>query len=309
MAEVDKNLFLGTGNIELGEATSTEIRNKHSDVATKLRFLGWNGKDPCCCVILSLSADNERVEGGVLAARGVLETATIQVECNKVWGDADPKVTLHLRLDDAGIFTFSETGLSSDLLPKEQVKHGFYATKEGQAPAPILETDYGEWGIGEFCLRLSAVVSRRSSVEKGILVKWTVLLFPTSKEDMLATHDLAQSPAWPGMVVTVGEMALLPRPVNMWGCPVLPLFLTVTPFENKRTIPEPGELRSAIANIMERGVVPETARTGAALLAKWKKISNNPETMVIKAGPAIWPATPPVPTVSGRHKYARTVTK
>ena len=68
------------------------------------------------------------------------------------------------------------------------------------------------------------------------------------------------------MRVMDGELAVWRRPATKWGCPILPFIMPGAPFEQLARLPASDEIRHVIATIMERGAVPETGRTGAALL-------------------------------------------
>ena len=301
MPELDKNLFAGSADIDSDEARGAEVQNLGNDVSRKLSSSGWNGIEGVGCIGLVLSADNERVERGTLIVRGQLEEEPVRIEANKIWADADENAVLSLKLDKGEIFTFTAAGLTSDILPQENIHHGLYLVREERAPRPVLEGEYEQLGIGNFCLRMTCTIAKSSSVRKGVILKYSILIFPDSKGDMLSTYDLAQSPAWPGMRVMDGEIAMWPRPTTKWGCPILPFFMPGTPFEQLPRLPASEEIRHAVATIMERGVLPETGRTGAALLTKWRKLANNPADLAVKAGPVTWPKTGTPAQVQGKN--------
>ena len=106
---------------------------------------------------------------------------------------------------------------------------------------------------------------------------------------MIGTYELAQSPAWPAMRVIEGVVSMPARAVNLWGCPILPLFLPGTPFKDMFKIPPTEDIKHAIGTVMEKGTVPETGRTGTSLLMKWKKLQNTPDSISAKPGPVSWP--------------------
>ena len=300
MPELDKNLFAGDADLDSDEARGAEVRNLGTDINRKLSNSGWNGVEAVGCIGLVLSTDNERVERGTLIVKGQLEEEPIRIEANKIWEDANKNVMLSLKLNNEDIFTFNATGLTSDILPQENIHHGVVLMREDRAPRPVLEGEYEGLGIGNFCLRMACTISKSSSVRKGVVLKYTVLIFPVSKDDMLATYELAQSPAWPGMRVMDGELAVWRRPATKWGCPILPFIMPGAPFEQLPRLPASDEIRHVIATIMERGVVPETGRTGAALLTKWRKLANNPADLSERAGPVTWPKTRPAAIAQGK---------
>ena len=295
MPPLDKKMFEGEGDFDPEELARGEVSNFKGDATEKLKTFGWDGASKCCSVGLALSMDNKRVDKGVLLVRGLLEDK-IAVEASKIWPEAKNGVTLMMRLRDGSIFTFSEGDLGSDIVDQEQVEHGFYKDREGASPTPILEADLADEGVGQFSLRMTCVLSNNSTVRAGVIVKYTVLLFPESKAALLEHYDLAQCAAWPGLRLAEGYIPMLPRPAKNWGCPTIPLLLPGTPFAVTNTAPSPGELRRAIAAMMAKTVMPETARSGAALTTRWRMLVSNPGELHVRAGELTWPkAGPPAP--------------
>jgi len=287
MPILDKKLFLEEGEIDPEDLAKLVVTNSTSEAAAKLTALGWDGKAKCCSIVLSLSADNLRVDKANFLVRGDL-AGKIVLEANKLWEKADSNVTLVLKLTHGEIFMFSEGDLASDIVAQDAVAHAFYVNKEGRAPAVVLEADYHEWGIGEFSLRATAVLSNNSSAKAGVIVKLTILLFPVSKANLLDRYELAQCSAWPGLRVAEGHLPLFPRPAKPWGCPVLPLLITSG---QGQTAPAEA-LQRAISGLMNKSVETESARTGKALLEKWRKIVAQPQDLTVKSGDLTWPVAP-----------------
>ena len=243
MPQLDKKLYAGVGDFDPEELAKGEVRNFTIDIATKLREFGWNGTSKCCSVGLALSPDNKRVEQGALLVRGNLDDK-LTVEANKIWPEAKSGVRLTLKLRAGELFTFSEGDLGSDIVDQAQVEHGFYKHVEGTTPTPILEADHKEEGIGRFCLRMTCVLSNNSSAKSGVILKYTIVLLPSSKEALLDQYDLAQSAAWPGLRVTDGYLTLIPRPSKNWGCPVIPFIKPGHPWpkwQRRRPLRDSGE--------------------------------------------------------------------
>ena len=174
--------------------------------------------------------------------------------------------------------------------------HGFYKLRDGAGPTPILEEDYKDEGIGNFCLRMPCVLSNNSSVKSGVIVKYTILLFPESKAELLSQYDLAQCAAWPGLRMADGYMPLLPRPKKNWGCPIIPLIKPGAPWEEAGVVPSPEGLRRAVSAMMRKTVTAETARSGPALVTRWRMLASNPGELHTRPGELLWPSTsPPTP--------------
>ena len=304
MPDLDKKLFAGSAEIEQSDVRKIQLNNTTSDVADALRQFNWKG-EACGCITLTLSADNTTVDRGNFVVRGRLVEESLRVEANKIWAEADENVVLALKFPKAEVFSFNERGLSSDILPQEEIQHGFYVIEEERQPTAILEADYADWGIGGFCMRMLCTISKNSSLRAGVVVKFTLFLYPESKDVLLANYELAQSPAWPGMRITEGDIPLLPRPTAPWGCPVLPLIVSGTPLDQLPVQPEIDVLKRTISLIMRKAAMPETGRTGAALLTKWRRLANNPEELTSKSGTTTWPTSEPASATHGKSCFSR----
>ena len=210
---MDKALFVGGESFDGKEIEKGALRNLTSDVAEKLKAFGWLGR-PAGCICLTLSPDNKDVRAGVLAVRGRMEDKELRVDSSKIWPAASADTFLSIRLPAADIFSFNDGGLCSDYVTSAEVQHAVYTNTEGRAPTTLLEADYEEQGIGSFCIRMTCVISKNSSARAGVMLKWTVLLFPEEKERMLELYKGAKSPAWPGLRMTEGELTMLPRPTT-----------------------------------------------------------------------------------------------
>ena len=298
---MDKKLFAGADAYDPEELAKGEVSNFTSDFAIKLKAFRWDGFSKCCSVGLALSPDNRRVEKGVLLVRGNLDEK-LTIEANKIWPEAKSGVGLVLKLRAGELFTFSEGDLGSDIVDQAQVEHGFYKHVEGTTPTPILDADHREEGIGGFCMRMTCVLSNNSSAKSGVILKYTIVLFPSSKEALLDQYDLAQSAAWPGLRVTDGYLPLLPRPGKNWGCPVIPFIKPGGPLEEVTTVPSPEGLRRAIACMMAKTIIAETARSGAALTTRWRLLASNPGELQVRQGELTWPAASISPPELGEYK-------
>lgn len=299
---MDKALFTGGETVNADELKRYEIRNFSSDVTGKLSDSGWRNQ-LAGCVCVTLSTDNQKAEGCYLEVRGTTEEWEIKVDAHKIWSAAESDIFVMLRFPSYEIFKFSEGGLASDLVGQDQIQHGVYQVSEGRNPVPILDADLEERGIGQFCMRMTCVPSARSSARNGVILKFTLLLFPEDKERLGNTYAGATSMAWPGMRISEGEMPILPRPEAGWKCPVLPFTLPGTSFEAGGAVPSGAALRGAIAALMRKSAMPETARTGAAVVAKWKRLASKPEELLINPGPVVWPEAPPAAVESGEYTY------
>jgi hypothetical protein len=126
-------------------------------------------------------------------------------------------------------------------------------------------------------------------VKDGIQIKYTVLLFPVGKEELLRKYDMAQNAAWPGYQVLEGEMPLMVRAPTAWGCPILPLLLTGANLEHQPHLPSGEELRMAISSIIRNSVTVETSKSAKNLMTRWRRLAASPDELVAKKGAVEWP--------------------
>jgi hypothetical protein len=298
MPALDKSLFEGQQEAD-NSLRENEFANFSSDIDNFLKQNGWDEK-AAGCIGLKLSSDNSKVENGIFIVRGVLSEEWTQINAKKVWPDIDGNLALFVRFRDASVFKFSDGGLTSDIIAQEEIEHGVFVVSDGKAPSPVLEASYEEWGIGEFSLRMLCTISKNSSAINGVMVKFTILLYPESKQHLLETYEMAQSAAWPGVRIGEGEMPMIPRPVVKWRCPINPLLMPGAPFSTTQRMPPSNDIRAAVGAIMSRTCLPEVCRTGSAALARWKRIAERTEELAVKPGPIAWPKTGPTPQEQGK---------
>ena len=124
MPELDSALFSGKLRpVTEDDLAKCEINNIGEDITNVLTSFGWEG-EPTACVLLQLTADNERVAAGSLVTRGQADREFI-IDAGKVWQDANMGVTLTIRLPELDSFSFSDRGTASDFLPDEECVHFF----------------------------------------------------------------------------------------------------------------------------------------------------------------------------------------
>jgi hypothetical protein len=297
MAPLDKKLFSGSGDLDPGDYGKLEIRNLTSEIRSRLTEYGWNGEG-AGCVCLCLSADNQRVERGVFATVGKL--GEFKEEAAKIWPNGSNRAILTIKIPGADIFTFSDGGLTSDIVPHDRVDHSLYISQDNGGPTLMLEPEYEEFGIGGFCLRMICGISKNSSAKSGVLIRYTVMLFPMEKEKMVKKYDMAQHTAWPGLKLLDGEIPLLIKTTAAWGSPILPLILTGTSLEQLPQFPSGEELRGAISSIMSGAAAAETSRSASHLLARWKRLAGHPQELVAKKSALDWPNPQPRQQETGK---------
>ena len=287
MPDLDKELFRGGSEVKEEDLAKCEVNNLGEDVTNVLTSFDWEG-GPAACILLQLTPDNERIAAGTLITRG-RDEKEYTLDVSKVWQDANMGITLTIRLPELDSYTFTDGGMTSDFLPDEECIHFFHATKDSGASTPILSANLAQHGIGRFCTRLVCQPAKASSAERGVVIKYTCMLFPAGRGELLQMTEQVSSGSWPGIRLGDGEMPLLPRPSVNWGCPVIPLIRPAIAFSVLGRAPSSPVLKYAIAAIMRKCSGPESSRNAASLQTKWDKAKRNPAAFAEKEVPVTWP--------------------
>jgi hypothetical protein len=296
MPDLDTNIhFGGSENVNPDDLGRAEVHNFSTNIDIALRdIFQWDGK-AIGTVALTLNHDNSKVETGVFVTRGDPNLSEFRAPCDQIWQEAPNDITLAVRITTLNPFIFSDGGLWSDLSPREKFRHHFFDREN----APILD-GYAELGIGDFCLRMVCQPSSKSSGRKGVILKYTILLFPASAESL---SDFAESkfPGFPGLKVGDGHFPMGPAPTAKWRCPIIPLIRPGTPFEENDNAPSSQHLRFAIAAVMRRSRQPDIARSCTSLATKWERIRGNPRELANNLPATTWPQHPPIPEQLGKY--------
>ena len=293
-------MFVGRDKVLETDISNCEVNNVGDAVENVLKDYGWKS-GPVCGVILHLSPDNERISNGTFLTRGS-EDREFRIEAGKLWQDAYMGVVLTVRMQGLDSFSFSDGGMTSDLLPDSETVHFFHEAKEDGAAAPILSAELTAWGLGRFCIRLVCHTSKNSSEEKGVMVKYFVMIFPggRAQPEQMSAH--VTSASWPGIKLGEGEMPMLPRPTRPWGCPVLPMLKPGISFDVLGRAPSSVAMRAAITAVMNRSGAPDVSRSGASLTTKWEKFTKSPATFATTETPVTWPAAEQLPAATGERQ-------
>jgi len=305
MAENTSDPGQGENRILDSDVTRCEVTNRGEAVTDALKDAGWKG-GPVACVLLHLSPDNEKVTRGEFILRGD-DKRDVQWEAHKIWPEADKRIMTTINVPPLDSFTFSDGGLTSDLLEEENVVHFHNLHREGRRPEPLLQADREDRGVGKFCLRIVGHPTKTGS--DGIArVKYTVLLFPEDKDTTLVVSAHVNRAEWPGLKLVDGELPVLPAPTAPWGCPIIPIFIPGQPLEQRPRVPSSAALRAAIAAIMRRCGLPDCSRTGAKVKEKWDKIKRSQAAPPQKQPPTPWPEAS-TPTASQNNVTGKTPRK
>ena len=297
MPNMDRSMFGQLESISNEDIANNEVENIGESVTTVLANHGWKG-EPVGVILLQLSPDNERVASGQFSTRG-RDEREFKMRAEKIWLDADLNVTVTIRMPELDSFVFTDGGLTSDWLPDDEVIHFYHGQQEEGAPRPIVTPTLDEWGIGRFCLRLVCYPAKTCSQEKGVVIKYFIMLYPASRAELTAMSPHTMNASWPGLKLGEGELALLPKPSSNWGCPAVALLRPAVPFSQLPKAPSSATLRHAIACIMRRCGAPDVSRGAQSLTAKWERFRNTPTSFATREAPLMWPQAARPPAAAG----------
>ena len=289
MPPLGRGFFRGTEQIDGLDLAKAEVTNHKESVDAAVRLFELTNQ-AFGCVVLSLGADNKLITDGKFVTRGNLEERTFKLDCATLWQDADLNTTLTVRFPTANNFTYGEGGLWSDFIPDSEVIHYYHLQSEDRPPAPLLNADLAEWNIGKFSARMICQISKASTVAAGVIMRYQIFLYPGTPGELMLMGEAAKSGAWPGIKAAEGEFPLVPVASKRWQCPIIPLILSGTPFQQLAVAPSSERMRAAINAIMQKAAVPEGSKSLAALLAKWENMRRLPEAN-IKPPAVTWPST------------------
>ena len=282
-----KSLFSGSGEPNPTDLGNAEISNFHTSVDGRLREqFKWKGK-LAGAVGLVLSPDNTKVINGVFLLRGSTGFKEIRLPCNRIWHGCTGDVTLAINMPSADLFRFDDGGLISNYVSSASISHSFH-NADGTM---VLADERTRLNMTDFSIRMICELSGTSDGRRGIVLKYSILIFPASWAEMQENPD-SRFGSYPGIRIVEGTFPLIPRPSSPWGCPVIPFILPGAPFEELATAPTGRKLREAIAAIMRRTATPATLRHGGEVVARWDHVRTHPREL---EGPltipqVTWPA-------------------
>jgi hypothetical protein len=282
-AELDKRWFSGQDDLPEIIAENVEASSFGRALNATLGKNGWDGKT-AAGVGLELSSDNRAVKSGQFFLRGPLSGEQGQIQASKLWERAAADAVAIFKFPHGGEFDFSGGSLASEYLEGEAVKLAI--ERSGQQVPP---EEWQQIGITPFSLRLIAYLDKLSN-KNGPKVKFNLLFFPASREQMDELADAVQGPAWPGVKILEGHAALFPKaPQEGWGCPIYPILCTSTKFEAAPNLPASHEIRYAIAKIMATARLPVPCANQGTMRRKWAQIQADPEAYEERTPAVVWP--------------------
>ena len=298
MAPLEPRWFTGEEGVPELFAENLEVASFGYPVAAVLGKNGWDG-ELVVSVGLELSPDNRRVARGQVVMRGALSKEPAILQAHKLWETADKEVAAHITFPQAAEFDFANGTLTSEYLTSAGIK--VVISKNDQV---VMPTDWKAHGVGNFCLRLVLNVAKpAASNGQKPAIKFSLLFFPHTHQEMLEWSDIVNEPGWPGVKILEGKAQLFPAaPTGSWGCPIYPLFCTGSRFETAPNLPSPAEMRFVIASIMLTARAPNSYSSHSTLKRKWGKILADGDEYVERLPLTTWPPAPSPPVTMGKHK-------
>ena len=277
-------------------------------------FLEAHGWDQWAAGVvgLKLSPDNSKVMAANLALVGNWQEDPMHIQAKKLWTDAPENLSLEVTLNNLSIFRFAAGDMWSGFVASDSTLHKFVETAEGGNREPSDE-ELSNWGISDFSLKAVCSLAKTCSARWGIWLSTTVLIFPGGEEELLQTLPEAVDPAWPGLRLVDGEIAVLPAagrgkgPLSgkAWGSPIAPAIQPGSPWEETPGTLTAAEASMAIGELLNMGCLPDTSVAVDSLKRKWEKFIKNPRDMKRRKPERTWPATATAVAAAAAAKKGR----
>ena len=286
--------FKGNGELQLSHWKTLEVCNSADGPRRLLER--WSGSIVGYCVA-KLANDNKSVSNVSFHLGGTLfEDEDLKLNCSKFWNVPD-NLTLAIPCLDTAVFSFSNGGLTSDLVDSSRFQVHWF--RDG---VPLSPEERAETGILGFSLRFHALPEQ--SVTSGTWANLTVVLYPLPKAMLLEGHGLCTRPNFPGLrlfsskVFQIGFNSAKAFPDIEWGCPLVPAVMTGSDWDDLPFCPSSEELRSKLAATL-RNVCPADIKKSPADLKKaWDDLKANGEANLrntLSSLKFIWPVPPASP--------------
>jgi hypothetical protein len=295
MAPLDKKWFTGSGDLPGIVTDNLLVASLGQPVNATLGRNGWDGRT-VAGVGLELSPDNTTVRRSQFYMRGNLSQEPGIFQASKLWEKASKDISVKIVFPTAGEFEFAGGSMASEYLDADMVK--IQCEKDGQ-PVPV--ADWPRYGIKTFVMRLVAYLDKMSN-KTGPKIKYTLLFYPETVDEMLKIGDEVQGPAWPGIKVLEGQADFFPlAPERAWGCPIYPM-LAPGGGERPSRVPSGDQLRYAIAKVLGTARLPVPCTSAATLRKKWQKIEEDQEQYEERIPTVTWPEVDEPEVDTGKWK-------
>ena len=217
-------------------------------------------------ITADISQDNSKVLRTRIHARGALYTELPKTfKSEKFFKFASYIFTLSNL--EADLFSF-QSGLSSNLVDGSSFHFSFKKNPREEAAS---HEELEALGFRGFSLKLSL------RPESELWMKFTLLLFPLSREELLTRFPFGDDEKFPALKLDGGQCRMCPSqedvlPEMRWGMPILPILISSTPFSQSSSYPASRDLRVGVAALLRRARKPEVKRDLEALEIRWTEI-------------------------------------
>ena len=296
MPDIELGAFTGKEDVLNEEwATLTTAGPGQQAVEEFLESFGWDQK-AAGVVNVKLSPDNTKVMAARFTLAGKWQEEATRIQAKKLWPELEENVIMEVTLDNLSLFRFSEGEMWSEFLVGDALPHRFIMT--GEDARVMTDEELAEKGVGEFCLRAVFGLAKTCSTRWGIWVSTNIMIYPESEEAMMDLSLAAKDPAWPGIRLSDGDVAVLPAAgrgkaplaVKAWGCPIAPAIQPGALWSNAVGPLAGGEVVKAVGGLLNTGCLVESSVASESLRKKWEKVQRAPGDLRRKPAEKTWPA-------------------
>ena len=226
---------------------------------------GWNG-GMAAITVAEIENTDRRVLNVSIHTKGELYTQSPKsFKSDKFFSFSDH--TLVIDTIDSHLFSFSQD-LSSNIVDSSRIGFHVKRNADNHILSPEEKADIGFKG---FSLKLILIP------ESELWCKFTLVLLPLSKSELLERFPYAQDPKFPGLKMDGGHCMFCPGqndvlPNLNWGVPFLPILLTSNPFRQEGPLPASSALRLGIAELLRKARKPEIKKDRETLLIRWREV-------------------------------------
>ena len=258
--------------------------------------------------ICKLANDNKHVDNIQFHLAGTLfDSGPHKASAKTFWDElnADGTITFAIPKLNTSVFSFSEGGLTSDLLDSTAITTNWFL--DGVPMTPEART---QAGIAGYSLRCH--ITPNQVLDSGTWAAINLTLFPLPKACLLEQNPLASHHNFPGIkLFSANAMPIGFQTKKLFnnlscGTPILPGVLLGGDWDDLPHKPPSAELRSALAATLRKVSLPDNRKGADNLVKAWDDLRTAGEPGLRNTSAKlkeIWPE-PPTPAASlplGRH--------
>lgn len=255
--------FNGRDSLSWGECN--KLRASTVQEGVEKLIPGWNG-GMAALTVAEIENTDRRVLNVSIHTKGELYTQNPKnFKSDKFFAFSDHTLVIHSI--DSHLFTFSQD-LSSSIVDGSRI--GFHVKRNSDNHILTAE-ERATVGFEGFSVKITLIP------ESELWCKFTIVILPLSKAALLEKFPYAQDPKFPGLKLDGGHCRFCPGqsdvfPNLSWGVPFLPILLTSSPFTQEGPLPDSGDLRLGIAELLRKARKPEIKKDRETLMIRWREI-------------------------------------